>query len=159
MSNLSNQQFGEDFVLVHRGVRDVHHPDVIGAERGLGTHWSSREEVARGFAEPGSRYPHFSNVQEDDPEELKSTVLSAYVHKNDVMSQDEVQDWNKTKNPLFHYIHTEKDGNHEQEVSVRPGAPVHVVKATDLTNIDDNGRWYEDSERETEFEKPQTKHA
>lgn len=144
----------DDYILVHRGIRDAHHQDVLNSGQGLGTHWSSSEDVARGFAEPGMRGQHGGWVSEDDPEELKSTRLSGYVHKDDVMTEDEIREWNKTHSILHHSILTGDAANLEKEVSVRPGASVHITRATDLTNVHWNGRWFEDSEVDTDFDEP-----
>lgn len=158
-------QFDENYVLLHRGIRGGHHRDVLDSGRGLGTHWSSDEDIARGFAEPGSGGTRRSD-DEDAPEEVKGTRISAFVHKDNVMSPDEVKAWNERhlKNNSFqaHGIHTNEDGKRvEAEVPVRPGSPVHVVKATDLTFIPGSGYsgWFEDAEKDTELESPEERKA
>ena len=112
----------QNHILVHRGVTGVSATALFGSPRGVGKHWSSDENIADAFADPSSSLRGHK----------KGVLVSAYVHPDDVMTPDEVAEWN-SKVPRSHIYKPEE---REKEVPVRPGSTVHVVGTKTYTSLD-----------------------
>lgn len=103
----------ESYIRVHRGITGLTAAALLGSENGLGKHWSSEEGVANAFADPSSSLRGHKT----------GAMITALVSPADVMTADEIAEHNKTKPQKA--IHTGPSS--EKEVSVRPGATIHVV--------------------------------
>jgi hypothetical protein len=112
----------QNHILVHRGVTGVSATQLLGSPRGVGKHWSSDEFIADTFADPSS----------SGSGHKKGTMISAYVHPDDVMTPDEVASWNDRRPRQWIF----KPEEHEKEVPVRPGSTVHVVGTKTYTSLD-----------------------
>jgi hypothetical protein len=90
--------------------------------------------VAEGFADPTSSIP----------QQKVGAMISAYVHPDDVMTPKELSEWNQ-KRPAKTVL---SKGSHEDEVTVRPGATVHVTGTkTYKANGDSNEKVYKAPKR------------
>jgi hypothetical protein len=116
----SVENFGPQFadhILVHRGIQHVN-PSVVNSH-GIGIHWSHDKDIAHRFATDDNM------GYEEHPEDNQAVVLSALVHKKDVI-EPYSDEWHEmSESGMDSEIY---DPEHsEQEATVRPGSPVHVV--------------------------------
>lgn len=150
----SAENFGpqfKDHVLVHRGIRHVG-PNVASGE--LGVHWSYDPVVAERFADYSDHYTSDPQYYKDN----QGVVVSALVHKNDIIEPDsdewhEAQHWGSAmNNEIYGPEHS------EQEATVRPGSPVHIVA---LKHAQDNTPDYDTtvSERRMRYRTPRISKA
>ena len=108
----------QGFIRVHRGVPDTSVEQILSSPRGLGKHWSTDPSVSERFISRKAQ---------------KGAVISGYVHPDDVMTPEEVSDFNtRVPNSTIY-----GDDHWEKEVSVRPGATVHVTEGKDMTFFDE----------------------
>ena len=115
--HLNSFQSGR-YIRVHRGFSGMHHDEVD--TESLGVHWvgDNRANIADLFA------TRDYNID-------KGTVLTGLVHKRhllDPMSEE------------YDHIINSGDGSvaSEEEVPLRPGTPVHIIRATDFSDSGDN---------------------
>jgi hypothetical protein len=103
----------EHHIRVYRGVTGVTASQLLGSETGVGKHWSSDEGVADAFADPSSSLRGHK----------VGAMVSGLVHPDDVMTSEEILAHNAARPGKA--IHTKPSS--EKEISLRPGATVHVT--------------------------------
>lgn len=120
--NLSNELFFE----AHRGLREAPSKDY-----GLGMHWSANENVARKFA-GGTLQPHDPNQwSRTDMNPVKPhTVIHANVPISSIETNAKVLGQHGVFNSFSQNQQFRGLAAHEQEVSVKQGAPVFVTGVT-----------------------------
>jgi len=120
-SDFLNKHQSGKYVMIHRGLRGLHHSDVD-FSKPLGIHWSDNEHehVAHTFASDSL------GGDSDYPEEQKGTVLHAIVHQRHILDYekdaDEWEQWASSGDRI---------APGEGEVPLRPDTPVYVIGATD----------------------------
>jgi len=111
---------GPQWVPVYRGLANVQRGEIN--KTNLGVHWTSSLPIANDFA-------NFGVAAEDthDEDEVPPTpkphgaVLSAYVHEKDILPWEEA-------NRLDRGVLAPTEINYENEVTIRPNAPVHLQR-------------------------------
>lgn len=114
----NNNDF-EKHIRVFRGITGSSAKTLLGSKKGLGVHWSSSEAVADAFADPASSLRgHKTGV-----------MLSGLVHPDDIMTPQEIKAHNtgRVSKAIL------PSDSSEKEVSVRPGATVHVTGTRSYT--------------------------
>jgi len=123
---------GAQFITLYRGFNDKARTDID--TENLGMHWTPNRETAFGFSLGID--PHEDDPNSWEPESSKGTVLEARVHKRHV-----IQPGSEEHNALLKeradkelpaiYTQYNAPDEHavEQEHTVRPGSPVHIVAA------------------------------
>lgn len=122
-------------VKVYRGLGDVSGDQVDFSK--VGRHWSTEEDVAMEFADSGNP------ADKDKP----AVMLEGYVHPKHILDPEGRTARSMGADPDFG----------EEEVTVRKGAPVHVVAMTEWEKQNRGGFDREgqgDGGRRKEFEKP-----
>lgn len=109
----------QKYILVHRGITGATAAQLLGSEQGVGKHWTSDEGVADAFADPASSIRGHK----------VGSMITGLVSPEDVMSPEEISKHNQSRPSKA--IHTGHSS--ESEVSVRPGATVHVLKTRTYT--------------------------
>lgn len=123
---------GPQFITLYRGIRHVGASDVLGSEKPLGVHWTPDPEIARSFTVP-------RKDEEGDPEVRRGTVLQGTVHKDDLMTEDDIREWNAKRHGTQAILPSDTES--EKEIPVKPGAKVNIVGAKDITYNPSNTAW------------------
>jgi hypothetical protein len=116
---------GPQFVTLYRGLSNVSPDEVKTTD--VGPHWSRSHEVAYNFATDRDveGWPHDDGIvgDMDDVNSRYGTVIEAKVHRRHIIDPEsqEGQDWQG-------FAAVQHSGSQEQESTVRPGAPVHVLR-------------------------------
>ena len=112
------QQF-KDHVKVFRGLYETT-PENL-KQGNLGIHWTNRKKTAENIA-----HGFFASDEHADQSEMpnNSLVLEGYVHKNDVLKRRSQEHKDLAEKHEIYYSHVGR----EQEVTVRPGASVHLTR-------------------------------
>lgn len=120
---MSHEALGDQFadhLRVYRGLEGVA-PHEVGPS--LGNHWSHSPEVAYNFAQ-GTPTGWASDAYFDDEgdERRSGTVIAGLVHPDHVVKpgSKEHQSWRD-------FDQVQDEGSHEEEATVRPDSPVHVI--------------------------------
>ena len=108
----------DQFVEVYRGFAGVS-PETLDTGA-LGRHWSTSKRVAESFA-------HDWLGPEDS-----SMVINAFVHKRHIIGDDDPEEWEREVQNYGAFGH----GGGEQEYTIRPGAPIHVMGISHWPNED-----------------------
>lgn len=124
-------QFSDDYVELFRGMRHVKASDALASGQPVGVHWTGDPEIARSFTMPRKD----EKVDADTANRI-GTVLRGFVHKNDLMTEDDIREWNKQKGAGRAILPS--DTHSEKESPVKPGATVHVVGAKDVNYVPSN---------------------
>ena len=123
--HLNNYQSGK-YVRLHRGFAGVHHDEVN--TEALGVHWvaDANAQQADRFATDQIGKGWGEHIY---PENVKGTVLTGLVHKRHIMDplSEEHEKWSNIGEGAV---------ESENEVPLRPGTPVHIIGATDFSNVD-----------------------
>lgn len=113
---------GPQWVQVYRGLRDASWDTVAqDPKQPLGIHWTRDPRVAQKFATHGSLRPS----RYDDGDE--GAVIAGLVHRRHLLGKDDPDAVNAGVYPDYH-----PDSRLEREVTIRPGAPVHVQSVTQV---------------------------
>lgn len=114
----------ERFVRLYRGLNEVEPNDVN--HQMLGIHWTEHPDSAINFALNNDMYGYAHESYEEPGEEEhedKGTVLEALVHKRHLVNP-ETEEWHN----LADTEAIQGPESMERETTVRPGAPVYVVR-------------------------------
>jgi hypothetical protein len=121
----SPENVGQQFIHLYRGLEDVTHPNQIDANN-LGSHWTPSYSTAEEFALPtwARESKEFSNVE--------GSIIHAKVDRNHIMEMgtpemEGAEDWRMSED---HW---------EQEKTIRPGAPVEILKVEALKHNNATG--------------------
>ena len=125
---------GPQWVQVYRGLHEATHDTVMHNSRDLGIHWTPNYAIAHKFAERGGIYNR-------NREYLGGAVISAYVHRRHIIDKDDPTAINSGVFPDYH-----PHAQYEDEITLRPGAPVHVRKLIDVPDPESDDGWDEPSE-------------
>ena len=110
---------GEQFIHLYRGLADVT-PEQVDA-KGAGLHWTTDPESAYNFATSRDAFGWVHEDRDDGP--LQGTILEAKVHRRHVVDLNSEE--GKDMAEMLSILPPEHP---EQETTVRPGAPVHVLR-------------------------------
>ena len=110
---------------MYRGV--AAHPEHL--DPNLGSHWTPDYNVAYNFATSRDFEGYLPESDEEWDDPGKVTILEADVHKRHIIdpNSEEYENWRDMMGVLG-------PESHEQEHTVRPGAPVHLRS---ITEVDD----------------------
>lgn len=128
---------GKQFITLYRGFNDRARTDID--FNNLGIHWTPDRNVAES-ASLGID-PHESDPNNFEPASGVGTVLEAKVHKRNIIDPDsqELQDLIKERNvEIFTKNYVPEAHEVEQEHTVRPGSPIHIVAAHTILDADKN---------------------
>lgn len=115
---------GKQWVRLYRGLHEGKDNDPLYVDdfvedsqnRPVGIHWSSSPAVARTFARHGA-------LEYRPGEETDGLLIQAVVHRRHIIGQDDPTAIDAGVYPEWH-----PGAQREREVTLRPGAPIHVQK-------------------------------
>ena len=119
---------GPQFITLYRGFHDKSRIDID--TDNLGVHWTPNRSVAETVSLGID--PHDPDPNANDDLSSVGTVLEARVHRRHIISPDsqELKDLMKSRNAEIFTDENVPEANEvEQEHTVRPGSPVHIVAA------------------------------
>lgn len=129
--NLNSYQSGR-YVRLHRGFAGAHYDEVT--ESNLGHHWvgDRNAHVADMFATDSMMHP---DTPDNWPEATRGSVVVGLVHKRHMLKpgSPEHEKWSNVGDGAV---------EHEDEIPLRRGTPVHIVEATNF-NRDGNDTYHE----------------